>query len=55
MMFLSREVLGLSIAEFWRMTPAVYHALLMEAVIWRSSDTAAPPVRRVEFADEIGW
>ena len=55
MMFLAREVLGLSIAEFWRMTPAVYHALLAEAVVWRNPKAAEQPVRRVEYADEIGW
>lgn len=55
MMFLAREVLGLSVAEFWRLTPAVYHALLAEAVLWRSPAPAEPEIIKARYADTIGW
>lgn len=46
----AKRVLGLSVDEFWRLTPAVFHALLEETL---GENEQAP--RKVQFADEIGW
>lgn len=45
----AKRVLGLTVEEFWRMTPAVFHALLEETL----GENEKP--RKVQFADEIGW
>lgn len=46
----AKRVLGLSVDEFWHLTPAVFHALLEETL---GENEQAP--RKVQFADEIGW
>ena len=46
----AKRVLGLTVDEFWHLTPTVFHALLEETI---GENEQAP--RKVQFADEIGW
>ena len=48
----AKRVLGLSVDEFWHLTPAVFHALLN--IQGKISDDNEPKEKQ-DAEDEIGW